>query len=289
MTRFFCTLLSFLAIAAQVASSARLRTSSSSSQQHQDHHQEADIDVEGIDSNKGAEDNAFWGRYLQNSVESMPVVVPTTSPPTTVPPVPTSAPPVPAPTVPAPTVPAPTVPPTSDPPSSCVTIYDIACSQSDFSTLCSLLNSTGLSEAVDDPTAIFTVFAPTNEAFDAIASVLPTLTEQDVVYVLLYHVTNGEVLAGDLVCDGEVTMVNELPTTTTCTTDGGIFQVGTGNTDPLTSPRIVLTDIRACNGIIHVVDNVILPAVFPDPAALAESVDDDAVEPASPVTAPVAP
>ena len=275
MTRLY-TLLSFLAIA-PVAFASRLGDPSSSRRQQEKV-------VKGIDSN-AAEDVVFWGRYLQNSV-SMPVD-PTPAPAPIVPvPTPTSAPVVP-PVAPVPTQ-ATTVPPTSGPP-SCVTIYDIACSQSDFSTLCSLLNSTGLGEAVDDPTATFTVFAPTNEAFDAISSIIPTLSEQDIVFVLLYHLTNGEILAGDLVCDAELIMVNELPTTTTCTNDGGIFQVGTGNTDPLTSPRIVLTDIEACNGIIHVVDNVILPAAFPEPAVRVENADDDAIEPASPVAAPVAP
>lgn len=187
------------------------------------------------------EDSAFWERYLQNSVA-----------------------PIPAPTIPSP-VAVPTTPevpgvPTEPP---CTTILDIACSQADFSTLCSLLETTGLGAVVGDATTSFTVFAPTNGAFEVIASVLPGLSEQQIVFVLLYHVASGVIAMDDLVCDGEIVMANELPTTTICTVEGEIFQVGTGNVEP-TFPQVVTTDIEACNGIIHVIDNVILPDVVPD-------------------------
>mmetsp|Transcript_45956 Transcript_45956/g.112128 ORF Transcript_45956/g.112128 Transcript_45956/m.112128 type:complete len:692 (+) Transcript_45956:127-2202(+) len=147
----------------------------------------------------------------------------------------------------------------TDAPAPCMTILDIACSLDDFSTLCAVLKSTGLDSAVGDPTAELTVFAPTNEAFERIADIIPELTERELVFLLLYHVTGGEITSTDLVCDGQLVMLNELSTTTVCTPDGGLFQVGVGNTS-LDAPRIILPDVDACNGVIHAIDMVILPA-----------------------------
>lgn len=117
----------------------------------------------------------------------------------------------------------------------------------------------GLDEALADPEASLTVFAPNNAAFEAIADILPTLSPEQVGFVLLYHAVDGVVFSTDLVCEADVTMLNGLTTTTECDGDGGIFQVGGGNS-ALNAPRIIAVDIEACNGVIHVVDNVILPA-----------------------------
>ena len=129
--------------------------------------------------------------------------------------------------------------------------------------MCEAVVAAGLDEALSDPEASLTVFAPNNAAFEAIADVLPTLTPEQVEFVLLYHVVDGVVLSDDLVCEADVTMLNGLNTTTECVNGDGIFQVGGGNS-ALNAPRIISTDIEACNGVIHVVDNVILPPSPPE-------------------------
>jgi hypothetical protein len=120
----------------------------------------------------------------------------------------------------------------------------------------------------------YTVFAPNNKAFDKIGyDMLTKLSNAEIENILLYHVIAGkEVFKSDLVCDSDVEMANGLFTETQCeivrdsdrpydkklfTTK--FFQVGTAN-DPKHRPEIISFDIEACNGVIHVVDNVILPA-----------------------------
>lgn len=121
------------------------------------------------------------------------------------------------------------------------------------------MKTAGLAETLSGP-GPFTVFAPTDEAFENLpASVVALLDDEAVLQnVLLYHVVLEEVLSSDLECGGLVTMANERDTRTVCK-DKMIFQVGSGNSaDDL--PQIIATDIIACNGVIHVVDEVILPA-----------------------------
>lgn len=208
------------------------------------------------------EDPEYWDSYVE-AIDSFATPRPTPSP-TTPPPV-TSAPTEPdattapsvSPVTSAPTEPNDTAAPTASP-SECITILDVACGTEGFSTLCSLLRVTGLDAAVGDPDATLTVFAPTNEAFARLRQFVSFLTDEEVIFVLLYHVHNGEVFTGNLVCDEELIMLNELYTRTECDS-GALFQFGTGNT-ALNAPQIITPDVGVCNGVIHVVDNVILPA-----------------------------
>jgi transforming growth factor-beta-induced protein len=114
-----------------------------------------------------------------------------------------------------------------------------------------------------------TLFAPLNSAFMALPDdYLEVLTDEQVTFVLRYHAVSGEeIFEGDLVCSPDVgsviPMVNGQNTETFCD-DGDVFQVGEGNTEP-NYPQIVRADIAACNGVIHVINNVIRPA-FASPA-----------------------
>jgi uncharacterized surface protein with fasciclin (FAS1) repeats len=100
----------------------------------------------------------------------------------------------------------------------------------------------------------FTVFAPTNEAFEALpAGVLDMLllpeNKDTLVKVLTYHVVPGEVTS-DLVTAGDVATVEG--SKIAITTDNGVMINGTTN--------VTAVDVEASNGVIHVIDAVLIPA-----------------------------
>lgn len=139
-------------------------------------------------------------------------------------------------------------------PPGVLTVVQMAQANPAFSTLVGALVSVDLQEPLsgDGP---FTVFAPPNEAFDAIASVVATLTPDQLTTVLLYHVVPAQVLAADIpfgtpvdTLAGQAFTINAgTPPTITDTTD--------------TPAAVIATDVRASNGVIHVVDKVLLPAL----------------------------
>jgi uncharacterized surface protein with fasciclin (FAS1) repeats len=137
------------------------------------------------------------------------------------------------------------------------TIVDVAAGNPDFSTLVTAVEAADLAETLsgDGP---YTVFAPTDAAFEQLPSgTLDTLLEpanqEQLAGVLTYHVVPGTVMAAD-VEPGSVTTVNGAPFTVSA--DGGTVTLtdargGTAN--------VVQTDIVASNGVIHVIDAVLLP------------------------------
>jgi len=131
------------------------------------------------------------------------------------------------------------------------TIVDVAIATDGFETLVAALEAADLVETLsgDGP---FTVFAPTDEAFAALpdgvldALLLPENVDV-LVKILTYHVVPGTVLAAD-VTDGEVATVEGQ--TVTLDTMGGVSVNGA---------NVVIADVLASNGVIHVIDAVILP------------------------------
>ena len=135
-----------------------------------------------------------------------------------------------------------------------LTIVDIAVSDARFTTLVTALDSTDLVSSLSED-GPFTVFAPTNEAFEA----LPDGALEDLIgaedksqleSILLYHVVEGSTMSGDL-ADGEQ-MVPTLQgdDLTIEVSDEGVM-VG--------DAQVVEADIEAANGVIHVVDGVLMP------------------------------
>lgn len=109
----------------------------------------------------------------------------------------------------------------------------------------------------------WTVFAPTDDAFGKIAAVTADLTGDQLLDVLLFHVVAGQAVTSDqLVCKGLIPMANEDNSRTKCVHDefGNemFFQRGPGNSDEML-PKITAANLKACNGIVHVVDNVMIP------------------------------
>ncbi|MDW5562644.1 MAG: fasciclin domain-containing protein [Methanomassiliicoccus sp.] len=132
------------------------------------------------------------------------------------------------------------------------TIAQTAEENSDLSTLVTALNAAGLVDALNG-TGPFTVFAPTNEAFAKLdPALLQKLTTTDVAtlkQILLYHVASGEVMAGDLEdCQQIVTL------------QGGTVTVHIIGSDVyINDAKVIITDIQASNGVIHVIDTVLMP------------------------------
>jgi len=128
-------------------------------------------------------------------------------------------------------------------------IVDTAVSAGDFKTLAAALQKAGLVDTLKGP-GPFTVFAPTDAAFakvpkdqlDALLADKDKLTQ-----VLTYHVVPGKVMAQDVKA-GPVKTVQGSPLTVS-TSDG--VKVDAAN--------VVKTDIVADNGVIHVIDSVVLP------------------------------
>ncbi len=139
------------------------------------------------------------------------------------------------------------------------TIVDIAVGNEDFSTLVAAVQAADLVDTLSGE-GPFTVFAPTNEAFDALPEGLldALLLEENkdvLVSILTYHVVAGEVTS-DQVTDGDVATVEGQDIT--LSTEGGVMV----NDATVTTP-----DIMASNGVIHVIDTVLVPPDV-DPAAL---------------------
>ena len=131
------------------------------------------------------------------------------------------------------------------------TVVEIAAGNKDFSTLVAAVKAAGLVDTLSGK-GPFTVFAPTNEAF----AKLPKGTVEDLLKpenkaklssILTYHVVAGKVMAADVKA-GKVKTVqgDELE----IATDGGVTVNGA---------KVVKTDIVGSNGVIHVIDAVVLP------------------------------
>jgi uncharacterized surface protein with fasciclin (FAS1) repeats len=137
------------------------------------------------------------------------------------------------------------------------TITAIAAGNADFSTLVAALAKAGLVEFFDTQRQ-FTVFAPTNAAFDAAAAafgladgpaLVAALDVQTLTAVLTYHVTRGDRNATSVLASGSLVML-----------DGNRADVSAaGGAATIAGAPILATDIRASNGIVHVIGGVMLP------------------------------
>ena len=161
-----------------------------------------------------------------------------------------------APTTPAPTTPAPadTMAPAD---TSSQTIVEIAAGNPDFSTLVAAVQAAGLAETLSGP-GPFTVFAPTNEAFAKLpAGTVDTLLKPEnkdtLAGILTYHVVSGAIMAKD-VKPGDVVTVNGQSFTISVEGSDVIITDAQGN-----KSKVVATDIVASNGVIHVIDTVLMP------------------------------
>jgi basic membrane lipoprotein Med (substrate-binding protein (PBP1-ABC) superfamily) len=133
----------------------------------------------------------------------------------------------------------------------------------DFTVLRDLVVAAGLLDVLSDPNAQFTVFAPTDEAFAAVpAEVVDALLADPALLtrVLTYHVVSGLVSANDL---AEMAMVGTLEMDAV---GGNMFgseltvTVGEDGTIMVDGATVIIPDLAPSNGIIHVIDSVLVPA-----------------------------
>jgi uncharacterized surface protein with fasciclin (FAS1) repeats len=132
-------------------------------------------------------------------------------------------------------------------------IVDTAVAAGSFKTLATALQAVGLVETLKGP-GPFTVFAPTDEAFaklpaGTLESLLKPENKAKLAGILTYHVVPGKVMAADVVKLTSAKTVNGQ--SVKISVDGGKVKVNDAN--------VVKTDVGASNGVIHVIDAVLLP------------------------------
>jgi uncharacterized surface protein with fasciclin (FAS1) repeats len=134
-------------------------------------------------------------------------------------------------------------------------IVDTAVEAGSFSTLAAALDAAGLVETLKGE-GPFTVFAPTDEAFaklpeGTVEDLLKPENKDKLTAILTYHVVAGKVMAADVVKLDSATTV-EGSDVSIKANDMGVMVDGA---------KVVKTDIAASNGVIHVIDSVILPGM----------------------------
>ncbi len=142
-----------------------------------------------------------------------------------------------------------------------MTIAALAAENPDLSTLVQAATAAGLVETLsgEEP---FTVFAPTNAAFEklpegTVENLLKPENQEQLVGILTYHATPGAAMAADLSDGQELTMANGLPLTVSIM--GDKVMVG--------DATVVAADVKASNGVVHVIDTVLMPPADAAPAA----------------------
>lgn len=132
-------------------------------------------------------------------------------------------------------------------------IVDTAVEAGSFTTLAAALDAAGLVETLKGE-GPFTVFAPTDEAFAALPegtvdTLLMPENKDQLIAILTYHVVPGKVMSTDLT-DGMMA----------ATVQGGDLTVDLSDGVKVNGATVTTADIEASNGVIHVIDTVILPA-----------------------------
>lgn len=138
------------------------------------------------------------------------------------------------------------------------TLYELAQDESQLSTLVAALEAAGL-EGVVDEDGPFTIFAPVNSAFEglsdgALVTLLLPENEALLTDILTFHVVAGEVYAADL-SDGQVITTLSGETLEVDITGGVVTLIDGGGA----VVGVVQTDLQASNGVVHLIDTVLLP------------------------------
>ena len=133
------------------------------------------------------------------------------------------------------------------------TVVENAVNNESFSTLVAAVKAAGLVETLSG-SGPFTVFAPTNAAFEklpagTVEKLLKPENKDQLVKVLTYHVVPGKVMAKDVVKLNKAKTVEG--SEVTIAVNGGAVTID--------NAKVIKTDVNSSNGVIHVIDTVILP------------------------------
>lgn len=133
-------------------------------------------------------------------------------------------------------------------------IVDIAAGNDSFETLVAAVTAAGLVDTLKGE-GPFTVFAPTDDAFAAlpegtVESLLLPENKDQLIAILTYHVVPGKVMSTDLSDD-----------MTAATVQGDSITIDLDNGVMVNDANVVTADIEASNGVIHVIDKVIMPGM----------------------------
>lgn len=133
-------------------------------------------------------------------------------------------------------------------------IVDTAVAAGSFGTLVAAVKAAGLVETLKGP-GPFTVFAPTDEAFAALPAgtvegLLKPENKAQLASILTYHVVPGKVASGDIA--GKSMAVK--------TVEGSTLQIDATNGVTVNGAKVVTADVMASNGVIHVIDQVVMPS-----------------------------
>ncbi|QCZ92442.1 fasciclin domain-containing protein [Salinimonas iocasae] len=132
-------------------------------------------------------------------------------------------------------------------------IVATAKSNPQFSTLATAIQAAGIGDTLKD-SGDLTVFAPTNEAFEALPSgkldmLLKPENKEKLIDVLTYHVVEGKVMASDVMDMDSATSL-----------EGSDIHISVdGDTVMVNDATVIKADVKASNGVIHAIDKVIMP------------------------------
>jgi len=136
----------------------------------------------------------------------------------------------------------------------CLSISEFACNDENFSSFCIFFD---VYSAENDLGNALTFFLPTNDAFEAMDKNFDKLTFEENESVLSYHIINEIVHFDELICKGLIVTANGKESRTKCIGDDK-YQRGQNQMDNML-PKIIIHDVQVCNGIVHVVDHVLMP------------------------------
>lgn len=130
-------------------------------------------------------------------------------------------------------------------------VVDIAVSNPDFSILVEAVTKAGLADDLS-ASGPFTVFAPTNDAFNALfkqlgVSGIKDLSAEQLTPILTYHVVSGKVMSTDL------------SNTSVATLNGKKIKIDLTKGVHINESKVVKADISGSNGVVHVIDKVLIP------------------------------
>mmetsp|Transcript_89835 Transcript_89835/g.183214 ORF Transcript_89835/g.183214 Transcript_89835/m.183214 type:complete len:236 (+) Transcript_89835:95-802(+) len=140
----------------------------------------------------------------------------------------------------------------------CLSIPDLLCSLAGFQVLCDFFTVWAPELYEPASTEILTLFAPPDLAFASVAAGIESLTDEEAGEVFLFHATMGAITEEDIECGGLAEMMSGGMSRTVCT-DDGLGIKGGGNRKNNNLPLITEGNIAACNGVVHIISEVMLP------------------------------